>query len=348
MAISAMSSRRTQPIEGNNRYASDTIQRSSSAREGFFYNCMKNGGYFELIIANGILAFKGDALLISRLPGRVQAVSAEASSSINKFIMNKQFFCNIGKRIFAELAASHLLMLSCAPFAAKEAIFKMLKYCWAGGALTGVLQVLFHNPFAQDADLLMDVSPPLGDSVRTLLGAIFSSLSTRSFSTLIHETGHAFAAWQCFQGVPSIKIREEGGGSTTYSIRQMTSLGESMGIENSRDLITLSGPALALFAASIALVSSRILQNSHSQISTYLNWEGNFIYMKHIIYALTAYLTDPNDLGHDFVRLRTRGIEPWVAAFSMLACWCLLPKPQISLGALFVGFYFILAFYGAY
>lgn len=287
------------------------------------------------------------------IEGNNQCASDGSRSSVSRPARDKQFFVDIGKRIFTELAVSQVLTLSCMPFVAEDAVFKIFKRCLVGSAFSGLLQVLYRNPFAQE-DHLSGRSASLSERigreavVREIIkgwcGGIFYGHSARRFSTLIHELGHALASWQCFQGMPSITIQVEGEGITTFDAQKPTSFGEIIGVENSVGLTAFSGPGLALLAASAALIFSHVCQNSHSQVSTYLSGVGRLIYIDHILYALGAlFVVDPNDLSHDFATLKMCGMEPLVAAFCMFVSLSLLPQKSLDTSYLVMGLFLFFA-----
>ncbi|MDP1608292.1 MAG: hypothetical protein Q8L98_03135 [Chlamydiales bacterium] len=281
------------------------------------------------------------------------ALDVNCSSSMGRPVRDKQFFIDIGKRIFTELAVSQVLALSCTPFVAKDAVFKMFKHCLAGSAFSGLLQVMYRNPFGQAEPLSgrnASLSDRIGretvmrDIIKGWCGGVFYGHSARRFSGLIHELGHALAAWQCFQGIPSITIQLEGGGITTFNAEKPTSFGEVIGVENSIGLTTFSGPGLALLAASAALVFSHSCQNSHSQVSAYLSGVGRLIYIDHILYALGALrAVDSDDLSHDFATLKMLGIHPLVAAFCMFLSLSLLPQKPLDTSYLVMGLFLFFA-----
>jgi hypothetical protein len=153
---------------------------------------------------------------------------------------------------------------------------------------------------------------------RSLCGYIFNAANPCP-PVLMHECGHFGAATLFFQGKHRMQIHPFNGGLTKFYVSKLTSLGQKIGYRNSIFLITLAGTALALTAASVALIAGLSLRRSHPTASSYLIGAGILPFFHHASYALSTFSASPNNLGHDFMRLWTFGIHPLAALTVIVA-----------------------------
>jgi hypothetical protein len=155
--------------------------------------------------------------------------------------------------------------------------------------------------------------------VKSLRCSHFYHFSVLNPMVVVHESGHYTAARLLFGGEPTIRLIPFVGGWTSYSTKSLTKLGQKVGYRNSIFLISLAGPALGTLASCIALIAGLILRHSHPEISPYLIAIGLCECFSHAEYAFSALSSAPDNLGHDFVRLKTFGIHPLAAAATILA-----------------------------
>jgi hypothetical protein len=157
---------------------------------------------------------------------------------------------------------------------------------------------------------------PLFSVLRSLF---FYTASISNLTILIHEAGHLFCAKKLFLGKHSIKLIPFLGGLTQFWTGRFTSLGLKIGYQYSLFLITLSGPLLAILAATVALTVGLLLRHSHFQTSSDMIIAGLMVFLEHAQYALSALWASEKDLGHDFVSLKAFGIHPLVGCAVILA-----------------------------
>jgi hypothetical protein len=155
--------------------------------------------------------------------------------------------------------------------------------------------------------------------VKAFCSSNFYRASGTNAMILIHESGHASAAQLLFSGQPSINIIPFVGGWTNHPAKALTDLGQKAGYRRSMFLISLAGPALALLASSIALIAGLLLRDCCPNASPYLIGMGLYEFLNHAEYAYSALSTTPDHLGHDFVRLKTFGINPIAATITIAA-----------------------------
>lgn len=149
---------------------------------------------------------------------------------------------------------------------------------------------------------------------------IFAMLDNLTHGTLVHEMGHALAAWLLFKNSdPAITIQLHGG-YTEFYIEKLTALGEWLGHSRSRLIVTAAGPGLAMIDASLLLILAHFVKESHP------DWHRTLIHIainrvaNHIFYALSALFPMPAEkaLSHDFHYLwKKAGIHPIAAAVAM-------------------------------
>lgn len=216
----------------------------------------------------------------------------------------------IAIRALSELAIALALTAICIPFVATWAmVVEMLGACLAMAALNMAILVAAKRFFNKEKET----------SSNTLCNSNFYHFGAINTMSLIHETGHFCAAKLLFKGRHQIQIIPFIGGCTKWSTRQLTSIGLRLGYRHSILLITLAGTALALLAAGVMLIAGLTLRHSYPQASSCLAAIGLFPFLHHAEYALSALWSSPTDLGHDFVRLKTFGIQPIAAVIAILS-----------------------------
>ena len=216
----------------------------------------------------------------------------------------------IAMRALTELGIALALTLICFPFIPKGMITVMIAISIGSWAVNTITHIFAH---------LLRMGRPEHLLVKAFCSSNFYRASGSNAMILIHESGHASAAKILFGGSPSIRILPFVGGWTSHPTKALTSLGQKLGYRRSMFLISLAGPALALLASSITLIAGMLLRDSCPNASTYLIGVGLYEFLNHAEYAYSALSTTPDHLGHDFVRLKTFGINPIAATISIIA-----------------------------
>lgn len=147
--------------------------------------------------------------------------------------------------------------------------------------------------------------------------ATFTLISGTNLQTLIHESGHALAAKALFQTDPKIDIVPFKGGMTQFSPSKLTALGKKIGKIGAAIIVTALGAGFSLFISSILLTLGLALRKKHETLSNYLIAYGTLDFVSHIVYAISAYSTSPQNLSHDFVHLAKYGHPPIAAALGL-------------------------------
>jgi len=147
----------------------------------------------------------------------------------------------------------------------------------------------------------------------------FAFRTMRLLETLIHELGHALAATNLYKNARVfIEIYPFEGGTTSYSISHLNSLGCIIGKTQARFFTTISGPLLSLVFSSILLKASTQIKKDTPQLSYYLESSALMNFYTNANYAFSA-LKAPLELSHDFVYLSAVGIHPLVATIIIIA-----------------------------
>lgn len=147
----------------------------------------------------------------------------------------------------------------------------------------------------------------------------YSMVDVYSRNVLVHEAGHALAAMACYKNAnPRVVILPPDGGYTEYQAGPLTRFGEKIGSKASNVLVSGAGAGLALICSASQIFASHKLQKSHPALSKYLFFTALFSIFQHITYALTALVTSPEHVSHDFVALWLGGIHPIAAVMFMI------------------------------
>jgi hypothetical protein len=147
----------------------------------------------------------------------------------------------------------------------------------------------------------------------------YSMVDVYSRNVLVHEAGHALAAMACYKNAnPKVVILPPDGGYTQYQEGPLTRFGQTIGSRASNVLVSGAGAGLALFSSVVQISASHKLEKSHPALSKYLFFSAIFSIVQHITYALTALVTSPENLSHDFVSLWLGGIHPIAAVAFMI------------------------------
>lgn len=138
---------------------------------------------------------------------------------------------------------------------------------------------------------------------------------------IIHEAGHALAAYNLFKNArPRFWIRYFEGGATTYTIsNKLTALGSLLGKQHCILLIAAAGVIASTIFVMFEMTASRKLGRQHSILSEYMKLHAISYLFNEVCYGLTAFRASKKDLGHDFVCLWQKGgIHPLVPITAMI------------------------------
>jgi hypothetical protein len=153
-----------------------------------------------------------------------------------------------------------------------------------------------------------------GSAANFLLG------SGTNAQTLIHESGHFLAASSLYQNAnASIHILPFQGGYTHFSRSSLSAFGNRLGSQRSSIFVTAAGASAALSVSAGVLTAGLLLRKKNPVLAKYLIVWGTFDFIKHILYALSAFYTSSIEKGHDFVQLSLLGLHPTVAIARMIA-----------------------------
>ncbi|MBI5274435.1 MAG: hypothetical protein HY860_05215 [Chlamydiales bacterium] len=156
----------------------------------------------------------------------------------------------------------------------------------------------------------------------------FAVLYDNSLATLIHEEGHALTANLLFQHAkPNITITGPGSGYTQWWPLSLSTLGEKIGLDNAKLMVSAGGSGLAVLSTLGLIVAAHCLQKNHPQISKHLYAMAFMNVITTAIYALSA-LFPPYSQGHDFAALAAGGIHP------LLSFAIIILLPLLLLGLL--------------
>jgi hypothetical protein len=170
-------------------------------------------------------------------------------------------------------------------------------------------------------------------------GFSFGYFTGRNTQNLIHETGHALAAFVGYRNPrPQIEINPFIGGSTQFYKTSLTPFGKKIGPVATTCLMIASGPALALFVSTALLIIGLSLREKYPHLAKYLIGWSLLDFFNNACYAYSALHTVSSDLGHDFVHLKILGLHPLIATIGIVAlptlillgayCFSSDPKPK--------------------
>ncbi|HSX10246.1 MAG TPA: hypothetical protein VLF94_00810 [Chlamydiales bacterium] len=151
-------------------------------------------------------------------------------------------------------------------------------------------------------------------------GENFALLTGVNAQMLVHETGHSLAAYALYKTPrPRVEIMPFEGGYTTYYKTPVGFLGKKIGPVATTMLVVASGPAFTLLVSSLILAVGLVNMEKHPRLAKYLISWGVLDFVNHAHYAYSTLSSDPSNLAHDFVHLSIFGLNPTVAAISLLA-----------------------------
>ncbi len=133
--------------------------------------------------------------------------------------------------------------------------------------------------------------------------------------TYLHELGHKAAIGALFKDAEAkISVKPFQGGGTRWSGKHFTHLGTSLGMENSRAIVSAAGPAVDLFSSLASFATGFKLRKQHPNLGAALMGYAGFRAARSVMYALTP-CKDSMCSGHDFQNLaKFAGVPTWVSA----------------------------------
>ena len=223
----------------------------------------------------------------------------------------------LAKRCLSEFAVSLALAAICCCFIATPAA--------AMSIATGLVVQLVISLILKITLHIINANPQnfpeqsIASAVKWADAYCFVSGSVRNAQVVVHEIGHATAAYALLRNPKAtITLFPFVGGVTSYWVKQITWLGKKIGSRNIHPIIAGAGPACSLAFSTVFLGLGLMKQRTSPQKSRILIVSGLLDYLGHIRYALSALNTPLNRLSHDFVALwQLGGIHPTVAAITM-------------------------------
>lgn len=149
----------------------------------------------------------------------------------------------------------------------------------------------------------------------------FAKFDDITRNTLVHEGGHALAAGVLFKNArPSISLTLDGGGATSYYIKELSWLGNQIGKLNSKIIIAAAGPFLEIVTATAMIGCAYRVREKNPELRRYLLCSAIMSIFNSVKYALSALSNVKFNPAHDFMYLWKIGtIHPVVSAVSMIA-----------------------------
>ncbi len=152
--------------------------------------------------------------------------------------------------------------------------------------------------------------------INFLMAAQFAFLVNSLLITLLHEMGHALAAYGMYVNPsPFITIFPFSGGETSYITDKLSILGSFFGEKIANAIIAGAGCFITLLFSLLLLFFSRKKKQS-SQLYAYLTTTAIFGLSADALYASSAIKS--NAAGHDFLGLWEVGIHPFISAVFLL------------------------------
>lgn len=151
----------------------------------------------------------------------------------------------------------------------------------------------------------------LDHASRTIRGLMFTCNYINTANLLIHEGGHWLTAKAAFKNNPYITVNPTeyifNTAVTYYQPQTLTALGNYLGNNASKILVTANGPITQMLSGYLNLIVAQTLPDRYSDIKTYLRLMtvGNVILQ--LQYSLSE-CTKTND----FCNLEKDGIPSWV------------------------------------
>lgn len=142
-----------------------------------------------------------------------------------------------------------------------------------------------------------------------------SRVARTTGNIVVHELGHKAAILLIHKKAqPKIFITGLFSGATSWIPSKYTSLGKFLGPLHSRALIAASGPLLAIVFATIGIIFAFEWNDQKNYLIKNILFSSFGSIIDHVLYALSAFFADPNNLSHDFICLWHYGINPYISA----------------------------------
>jgi len=152
--------------------------------------------------------------------------------------------------------------------------------------------------------------------INFLMAAQFAFLFNALAITLLHEMGHALAAYGMYVNPsPLINIFPFAGGETSYITDKLSLLGSFFGEKTAKAIIAGAGCFITLMFSFLLLFFARKKKQS-SQLYAYLTTTAIYGLAADALYASSAMKS--TSAGHDFLGLWEVGIHPLFSTFFLL------------------------------
>lgn len=214
---------------------------------------------------------------------------------------------------FFEIGLSTALTGSACFFAASPAV--------AASLIVFTVTALSINIFSRISAVILDRCKlkMSAETCRIIAPFNMSFIYGATGNVLVHEAGHAAAITLiCKNAKPQITVDGLFAGATSWINGKYTRLGKLLGPLNSQMLIAAAGPLAAVIFATIGIILALRLG-----LDTYLGkcalFSSIFSIAHHVDYALSTFVADPTNLGHDFLMLWYCGIHPAVSVVCLIA-----------------------------
>lgn len=164
------------------------------------------------------------------------------------------------------------------------------------------------------------------------LGLATYAVSDAYPGTYLHELGHKAAINTLFRNADAqVSVTPFRGGATRWTGEQFSELGSSLGMENSRAIVSAAGPAVDLFSSLASFAVGFKVRKKHPNLGAAMMGYAGFRVARSLIYALTPCKTSACH-GHDFQNFaKFAGVPAWVSAAVFAAA---LPVEYLVLKAL--------------
>jgi hypothetical protein len=149
----------------------------------------------------------------------------------------------------------------------------------------------------------------------------FAIVDINTRGLIMHEAGHFLAASALYKNAnPSVKLYpgKTGNplwlftGETTWSNKELTPFGQSIGSQNSEMIAAGAGAGISLLGSIILLTLSYKYRHTKPELSRYFLASAIATIVQHIFYALSAFWEKGNNYN-DFGILWAGGINPIVS-----------------------------------
>ncbi len=160
----------------------------------------------------------------------------------------------------------------------------------------------------------------LSDICRIIAPFNMSLIYGTTGNILVHEVGHLGAVSLIHRSAKT-QISVDGlfAGSTTWYSCKYTFLGRLLGPMNSQIIIAAAGPIAAVALATLGIILALELSGLNLHLRECIFFSSIFSIIQHVEYALSALVTRPDNLAHDFVSLWQCGVHPIVSAVCLVA-----------------------------